>query len=169
MRRTIFAGLLGMSAGLWEVAVRPFLTPAWMFRPLLPLVIILLIASRRQRALAAAIGGALLIDLYAMPGFDFALLRWIVLVFLLDALIRRILTHRSLYAAVSLVLVGRMLERSSAWIMGNISVWIGWSDVRWSWNGWWWVPYLWDIGIVTVVFFCLTFFTKRFVSFIQRP
>lgn len=169
MRQIFFAGLLGLMAGIWEVAVRPFVSTPWTFRPLLPLVVILLVASRRSRALAAAIGGAVIIDLYALPVFDFALVRWVFLVFLLNFLIHRVLTHRSLYAAVTLAVVGRLVERVSAWILGKVMIWIGASDFSWSGDAVWWIPFVWDIGFVAALFLILAFLTQRFLTFIHGP
>ena len=169
MRRIILAALLGALAGLWEVAVRPFLPVPFMFRPLLMIVVMLLLVSRRSRAVAAAIAGAAIMDLYALPVFDFSLLRWLLLIFCLDLLIRHVLTHRSWYATVSLVLVGRLLEYSTAWLIGQASFWIGISDTPWSRDVHWWIPVIWDVGFVSLVFFILVFLTQRFVTHILRP
>ncbi|MDO8618251.1 MAG: hypothetical protein Q7N87_05200 [Candidatus Uhrbacteria bacterium] len=169
MRRIILAGLLGALAGLWEIAVRPFLPIPFMFRPLLMIVVMLLVVSRRSRAVASAAAGAIVMDLYALPVFDFALLRWLLLIFCLDLLIRRVLTHRSWYAAVSLVLVGRFLEYSTAWLIGRVSFWTGFTHVAWSRDVHWWIPAIWDVGFVSLVFFILVFLTQRFVTSVLRP
>lgn len=154
MRKLILAALLGLCAGLIEVG-GSLMTPWLSWRPLLALVVVLLLASERSRTFAAALGGALLIDAYSIGAFNAALLRWIILVFILDFLARHLLTNRSLTAALAMTLAGRLLERFSSWIFGGGLYGLGWI-------------LLWDGVAVTAGFLLLAFFTKRFLPAVRQ-
>lgn len=168
MTRHILAVLLGLLAGVWEVAVWPFLPPFASIRPLLPLAVLTLIASGRSRALVTAASAGLLLDLYSVGTFDLATLRWVGLVLLLDVLARHFLTNRSIYSALALVFIGRLVERASAWLFGELSFRLGRSVYEphiWGSLG---SMLLWDLGLVAIGFVLLAFFTRRFVTFVPH-
>lgn len=163
MKSVIFAILLGLGAGLWGVAIRPFL-PAWLgVDPLLPLSILFLVSSMRlSRPLACALVGAVLIDLFVVSSPDVALFRYAIILLLLDFLAHQFLTNRSLYATLGLVVLGRCLEWGSAWLFGSFLHWIGVSQESWMSRGSFWYTLGWDVVLVIVGFFFLVWVTRGF-------
>ncbi|MSR85738.1 hypothetical protein EXS71_04895 [Candidatus Uhrbacteria bacterium] len=156
MIRLALAFFLGILIGAWEIATRPFLPSLAMIQPLLAVVILMLIGSGRSRALAMALGGALLMDLYTFGVFDFSILRWFLLVYALDLLLQHVLTNRSLFAALALTFAARSFEQGSAWIMTHST----------SENLW--VLFLFDGILVTFGFLVLAFLTKRLSASLYR-
>jgi hypothetical protein len=163
--RFFLAVLAGLALGFWEVAVYPFLPPLLSMKPILATVVILLAASGRSRALTTALFAGAMTDLYALDTGDVATIRWAGLVLLLDLVVRQFLTHRSLYAAAALALVGRLIERATAWLFGWFALWIGAAEaVPTVWRGLGFV-FLWDMVLVAVGFLAVAFFTRRFLTF----
>ncbi len=161
MKGTLISLLLGLLAGLWEIAVRPFMPSLVWFYPLVPLLVLLLITTRRSRALGtAAVGGALL-DLYAPAAQDLALVRLVVMVLFLDFFIHQWFTHRSLYAVCALAVIGRVVERLTAWIILRLvdpsaHLFLDLFSLR---------VFVWDFLAVTLGFVALALWTRRFLSY----
>lgn len=167
--KLLIAAILGLVTGLWEVMATPFL-PGWLAaRPFLPLVVLLLIASGRSRAYVAALAGGMVLDVYAFGSFDLATVRLLATVFFLDVLFLHFLTNRSLYAALGLVLIGRLFERLTSWIVGNVAWWLGRSPYDWTNVPHAWVSLGWDLAIVGCGFLLIALITKRFSTLMQRP
>jgi hypothetical protein len=167
MKRYLLAFAIGLLAGLWEVSVLPFLPSIWGFRPLLPIVVLLLVSSTRSRALAAAVAGGMMLDLYHVAAFDLAIFRWLFLVFVLDLLIRHLFTNRSLYVTAALVVIGRLIEYGTAWLFGNLVSRFGAGAEPWGREAPW-VTLGWDVLSVTIGFLILAFLTRRFLTLVHR-
>ena len=156
IQRILIALALGIGAGVWEAAAHPFLS-AWLgVRPLLPILVLLLITGPRSRAVITASIGALFIDVFAVIHPDFAIIRYVILVLLMDAVANRWLTNRSLYTSLGLVMSGRLIEQGSAWLIGSTPA----TPI--------WCLLTWDVAIVTLGFLAFAIFTDRFAT-ILRP
>lgn len=162
--RWIIAAALGLLAGLWEVAVVPFLPPMLGLRPLLPLAVLMLVSSVRGRAFACLIAGALLLDAYGWAYVDVATIRLSIVLLLLDTVSHRFLTNRSVYASIALILIGRMLDWTGLVAFSFLSNII--DAGRYPWHlpiDPWWVL-VWDALFVGGGFLLLASFTRRFVT-----
>lgn len=168
MARFLFSILIGFLCGLWEAGVSPFLPGVFSIHPLLPVLVLFVIASGRSRSLAAAFAGGVMIDLF-QPGFsDAAFLRYVLVVLLLDVISRHWLTNRSIYSAAALVLAGRFMERISAWLIGVLFQVLDFTPYAWSVGARGWIPYFWDAAIVALGFLGIAILTKRFLTLPQR-
>ncbi|QQR61017.1 hypothetical protein IPH19_00945 [Candidatus Uhrbacteria bacterium] len=160
--------IVGLLAGLWEVAVLPFLPPEFAFHPLLPLAVLLLVSSARGRAFAALIAGASVLDAYGWAHLDVATLRLSMVLLILDAASHRFLTNRSVYASVALVLLGRLLEWLGSFMLSAVGSWL--DPSRYPWHlpiEPWWIL-VWDAISVGMGFLLIASFTRRFVTLGQR-
>ncbi|MCR4256318.1 MAG: hypothetical protein NUW08_01285 [Candidatus Uhrbacteria bacterium] len=161
--RLVIAGLLGLLAACFEVGAVPFL-PVWAgFRPVVPLIALLLVSASRSRAFAFAMGAALVLDAYTLDQFDLALVRLPLLVFVLGWIADRFLTNRSVYATAALVVCGRALDWLSAWAISFLAVLFNLHDTLWSLPG---APILvlcWDVVFTSLVFLGIASFTGRFI------
>lgn len=160
--------VLGLLAGLWEVAVVPFLPPEFAFHPLLPFAVLLLVSSTRARAFVYLILGASVLDAYGWAHLDVAALRLSLVLLVLDAVSHRFLTNRSVYASVALVLLGRVLDWSGSFLLSAMGGWL--DPSRYPWHlpiDPWWIL-VWDAVSVALGFLLLAGFTRRFVTLGQR-
>ncbi len=160
MSRFILVIILGFLAGFWEISVRPFLPSAFQLHPLLPLIVLLMNVSSRPRLLAAAIAGAFILDLFAITAPDLALLRYAGIILILDLFARHLLTNRSLYSSLGLVLIGRVLEYGSAWVIGHFLIWLGIGTI-WVRQPSFFISCLWDVLFVGIGFLLMAAFTRR--------
>lgn len=160
--------LIGLLAGLWEVAVVPFLPPELAFHPLLPLSVLLLVSSVRGRAFACLIAGAVVLDAYSWTHLDVATLRLSLVLLLLSSASHRFLTNRSVYASVALVLLGRLLEWLGSFVLSTMGDWLDTSRYPWHLpvEPWWILA--WDVASVAIGFLLIAAFTRRFVTLGQR-
>lgn len=164
MSRLILASLLGVLAGLWEVGVSGFLpTSLAAFKPIVPIMVIFIVASTRLRALSFAVAAALILDAYTGFAYDFAIIRFALLVFSLDLVLTQFLTNRSVYATAALALMARSLDWFSVWIFS----WLGFvferSPYIWHLPSSWFMTLIWDMGLAALGFLLLARFTRRFV------
>lgn len=161
--RLLIAGLLGMLVALYEVSVVSFF-PSWAgFRPVIPFLILILASSSRSRALAFAIGAAVILDAYTVDYFDLAILRLPLTVLVLGVIADRFFTNRSVYATIALAICGRVLDWVGAWALSFAAVVL---DVRSAT----WVLFpapafvvLWDVMSVSLAFLLVASFTGRFL------
>ncbi|MEK7473416.1 MAG: hypothetical protein AAB668_01660 [Patescibacteria group bacterium] len=161
--RLVVAVLLGLLAAAYEIGTVPFL-PTWAgFRPVLPLIALLLVSTSRSRAFLLAIGSALMLDAYTLDHFDLALLRLPILVFVLGWVADRFLTNRSVYATAALVACGRLLDWASAWAISFLAVLFNLHDTLWSFPPAPALVLLWDVGFTSLVFLGIASFTGRFI------
>lgn len=168
MARLLVSVAIGLLCGIWEVAVSPFLPPAFSVHPLLPMLVIFVIASGRPRALAAAIAGGIMMDLFQPAFSDAATLRYALIVLLMDLASRHWFTNRSIYSAVALAFVGRLFERFSAWFVGMVMHLTDMTPYYWAIGPRGWIPFLWDAAFVVVGFLLIALLTKRFLTLAQH-
>lgn len=161
MIRFLLAAVLGVAAGLWEAGAQPFLPPWASIEPLLIGTVLFLVLSSRSRALTFVIPGALILEAYRLFAFDLPLLRWIMIVFILDAVAQQFLTNRSVYATVSLAVFARILDWASAWGLALIGRWLDFSPYGWTLpEGWLWTLG-WDVLLVALGFLAVAAFGRR--------
>jgi hypothetical protein len=163
MMRQLLAFLLGISLGLWEAAVRPFLPSGLAARPLLPVLAVVIASSAQPRALAVALGGGLMVDAFWLGAPTATTLRWLVLALILDLAARHFFTNRSLYAVLGLVLSGRLLDWLGAWLVGWLGVVVGWSVSGAEVDPAWGVILIWDVLVAGGGFLLIAFLTRRFL------
>lgn len=168
MSRWFLAALLGLFVGLWEIAVLPFLPAIFGLKPIIPVLVLLLVGSGRAKAFVTAIATGLVVDIFSVVVFDVSTIRLVGIVFFLDFLAQRLLTNRSLYTALALVLIGRSADFATSWLFSFFDSWI--SSVPFSWSGGanLWMTVGWDLLTVGIGFFLIAAFTKRFVTFVHR-
>jgi hypothetical protein len=160
MSKYLLAALLGLLAGLWCAVVLPFLPDVWAFSPLLPLIVLTLVGSKLSRALIIALIGAATLDLYRPLSGDWAVVRWLLITLLLYVMGKRLLSNRSVYAVVGLIVTGRILDVLSTQALASLL--------------WWSVParsaivsmrlgatVFWDLILAIVGFIILAVFTGR--------
>ncbi len=165
MMRLLLALVAGVFAGVFEVAVTPFL-PVWAdIRPLMPLIALLVISTKRTRVAAAVLGGAIVLEAYAFGNSDLPLLRLPLIVVCLDLIASRFLTNRSVYATFALCLSGRFLDLITSWFLTGILFWLGITDGPWVIRE---IPFwsiLWDTGMIFVGFFSVAALSGRFLTY----
>ncbi|MCK9360766.1 hypothetical protein M0Q28_00870 [Patescibacteria group bacterium] len=160
--RLFLAGFLGLCAALYEVGAVSFLPPWFQLRPLLPFIVLLLVSSSRSRAFAAALGGAIVLDAYTLDHFSLALVRLPLMVVLLDVIASRFLTNRSVYATAALAVFARLFDWIMSWLFALAAVFLNIHD------GMWIIPpapgfvLLWDVVIISFLFFLVAGLTGRF-------
>ncbi len=110
MFAAFFGGLLFLFAAIWEAHAVPFL-PLWAgWMPLWPCVVIALCLEAPPMRVAAALGVALVWRQLALPvGTTPLFWVWFPLLFLSFWLLRVWLSHRSLWSALVLVVLGRLV------------------------------------------------------------
>ncbi|MEI7512459.1 MAG: hypothetical protein WCK01_03300 [Candidatus Uhrbacteria bacterium] len=160
--RILVAALAGLMAGLFEVAVSPFL-PYWAdIRPLIPLVAILTVTSSRSRSYTALAVGSLVIEAYAISSPDAPLFRYLVVAILMDVVARRLLTNRSVYATAALAVFGGLIAWLLSLIVSGTAIALGFADGPWSPQLFPLFTLIWDIGLTSVAFISVAAFTGRF-------
>lgn len=156
--------LLGLMAGIWEIAVLPFLPSKFAIQPLLPAAVLLLVSSARSRVMGYMIAGALVIDAYRWAYFDIAVIRLTLLMLMLDLIAHRFLTNRSVYASVALILIGRGLDWISSFLLGLIGRAMNTTQYTWLMPANAGYIILWDVLLVSLGFIALANLTRRFVT-----
>lgn len=168
-RRLILAAIVGLCAALYEVGAVSFFPPWAGFRPLMPLIVLALVTGSRSRAVAMAVGGALVLDAYALDRFDFALVRLPAAAFFLAFVSERFLTNRSVYATAALALCGRLFDWMSAWALGWLAFLLDLHGRLWASPPAPLAVLAWDAIGVSVAFFLLAVFSGRFLTRPDTP
>lgn len=162
--RIILLLLLSVTLGLYESVVSPFLPFPWnAFHPILGVLVLLVAMEKAGAALVAGVVSGFVLDVLVTGGAAFSAGRMAVIVVSLAALQSRVLTNRSLYAAVALVLSARMAE-----ILWQIAAHAGHAlFFRAPFYAPDWVAsraaMAWDAAFVAAGFFGISFFTQRFL------
>ncbi len=164
MIRLLVAALAGFAAGLFEVSVTPFL-PSWAgVRPLLPLITLLLVSTKRSRVAVALLCGALVFEAYRVSTIDLPIVRLALVVFCMDLAARQFLTNRSVYATVALAWFGRLLDFFSFWLLSVLLFFLGIVEAPHFWQELPLWTLAWDAGLVCIGFFGIALFSRRFLT-----
>ncbi|MFZ6014808.1 MAG: hypothetical protein ACOYUZ_00415 [Patescibacteria group bacterium] len=156
-------GIMALLCGFYEstfVAAAPY--PFNYFRPLLPAMAILLLLNRPYASyMGAGLGGAL-IDIFRPIGANFALARYMIISFILDAISELFITNRSLYGAWLLVFFARLMDLVLTYFSGYGAHFVLGRPIYFENT----ISYLWivvfDLIFISLLFIAVTFFTKRF-------
>jgi cell shape-determining protein MreD len=166
MRRWLIVVLLGLVAAVWEVAVAPFLPGPLSLSPLWPLVVILLVSSKRSRAIVVAVCGGLVVDAYAASVIPWLTLRLLAGVLILDVVHQQFLTNRSLYATVALAVLARFIDVLGLFFLYLVrlgfsvhALWI--APSVWTW--------MWDVVLCAVGFLLIAAATRRYLPYGRSP
>lgn len=164
MSRLIAALLLGILAGLWEVGISGFLPPFLSaLKPVIPVMVLFIVASNRVRALTFVLTAAAILDAYTGFTFDFSFIRYALLVFVLDLVLSQFLTNRSVYATAMLAVMARLLDWITLWLFSWIGFGLNKSPYVWQLASNWPLTLLWDMGLTALTFLLIARFTRRFL------
>ncbi|MDD5438413.1 MAG: hypothetical protein PHC70_04710 [Patescibacteria group bacterium] len=166
MRKSSWAllGVAALAGGLYEAAFVPAAPfPFYYIRPVLPICVMLFMLNRRSAAYATAVLSGLVLDLLSAAGDGWIIVRWLLVLLVVDALSESVTTNRSLYSALALVVLARVLDR----VLWQTTSWLSFYVIKQpvpveSWKSLVGVLIV-DAIITTLVFVSVTFFTKRFV------
>lgn len=102
---------LGLAFGLYESTFMTFL-PGWFayLKPVLPGMIFFMLLERRGYALLFGACAGMVLDLFAVEYPTFAPWRLLFIAAILWVASERVLTNRSIYSTVAMVLAGRLLD-----------------------------------------------------------
>ncbi len=152
---------LGLAFGLYESTFQTFLSgwPSFL-KPVLPCLVFFMLLERRGYALVFGACAGTVMDLFAVENPSFAPWRLLFIASLLWIASERILTNRSVYSTVAMVMAGRLLDWSwlvaAQWLLGLVG-----RSVRFA-------PSLRSLGetavmdlILTVALFFLGLFVMR--------
>ncbi len=144
--------LMGVFLAFWEQVLRTFLgSPLVFFLPVLPMAVFSIIRGRRFEVLAAMLAAGLVVDLFPQNDAHVAMVIAGFVFFSLVVSADRVMTNHSLYSAVALVVVARVLAfvlqipiefvRHGSAGVGHL---FQWSEL--------WPIFLWDSGCVLLLF-----------------
>jgi len=114
---------LGVAFGLYESTFLTFLS-GWLayLKPVLPGMVFFMLLERRGYALVFGACAGTVMDLFAVEYPTFAPWRLLFIAAILWIVSERVLTNRSVYSTIALVLAGRLLDWSwlaaAQWIFG---------------------------------------------------
>ncbi len=160
----VLLGAAALAGGLYEaafVSAAPF--PFYYIRPVLPLCVMLFMLNRRPAAYLTAALAGIVLDLLLAAGDGWIMVRWLLVLLVVDTLSESVTTNRSLYSALALVVLARVLDR----LVWQVTSWLSFYVIRQhvpveSWRSLIGVLVV-DAIITALVFVSVTFFTKRFV------
>lgn len=103
--------LLGLMLGLYESTFLTFLSgwPSFV-KPILPSLVFFMLLERRGYAIAFAACAGIVLDLFAVELATFAPWRLVTIAALLWLASERLLTNRSVYSTVAMVLAARLAD-----------------------------------------------------------
>jgi hypothetical protein len=103
--------LLGLLLGLYESTFQTFLVgwPSFL-KPILPSLVFFMLLERRGYAIAFGVSAGIVLDLFAVEFPTFAPWRLVTIAALLWLASERLLTNRSVYSTVAMVLAARSVE-----------------------------------------------------------
>lgn len=162
-RSGFLAILAAVAVGLAEATFTTLLpAPLNYLRPLLACCILLIVLNKTREALMAAALGGFVIDIFGLGDSSFSCVGLSVAAAVSAFLSSSILTNRSIYSAVALVIAGRVTERLCLLLIGGISQLLFpvkaviepfVSDVKIAG---------WDVMMVALGFTAFVMFTRRF-------
>lgn len=167
MIQTFFGALLFLFAAIWETHITSFL-PSWaLIYPLWPLTVVCLCLESDRIKLAIGLIFALVWQEIARPlSVPPLFWLWLPLMALASWLLRIWLSHRSMWSAIVLAMIGR-----SVWVMARAI------DLRafhpdgavWKAQAWQWgTILLWDIVLVVIFLQIALFLSRRLSPYLPR-
>jgi len=153
-----------MAGGLYEAAfvgTAPF--PVSAIKPVFPACIIFILLNRHKAAYVTMAIGGTIVSLLSPVDTGFLLARWLIVLVCVDAIAERVMTNRSLYAALILVAFARILDSlliDAVSFMGHYLLERNIYGLPWSMIA---ETLVADAAIVGLVFVVITLFTRRFL------
>ncbi|MBU1349080.1 hypothetical protein KJ781_03355 [Patescibacteria group bacterium] len=150
--------------GLCEATFLTILPSPWReIHPVLSVAVIFVVLGRSRAGMAWAAIAGLMIDLYAVGPSSFSFARLLLTVALVSMLSLSILTNRSIYATVVLMLFGRGADWAIRRVTSAVSdaLFHAYMPVE-SFRGLA-TSMAWDVALVAVTFVVIASFTKRFL------
>jgi len=136
-------------------------------KPILPVCVMLFMLNRKPGAYIVAVLSGVVIDMLSPLQSGWTMMRWFVVLLIVDLLSEKITTNRSLYSAVALALAARVMDR----IISQIMSWVYpiLSGQTLAFEPWHRLPgvLISDALIVALIFVGVTIFTKRFVIAVE--
>lgn len=168
-RSWILVFLLAIIVGSFEATFVTLLPSPWReFHPVLNVAVILVIVNRARPALLYSAVAGLVLDTFSQDMGAFALARVLVITFTLWILSESVITNRSVYASIALVIVARLIDK--IWIL--IAHLLGNGLFRWDIQqepiGSALLTFGWDVAIVGLSFILIASFTRRFLMPVSR-
>jgi hypothetical protein len=168
-RGWIVVVLSAIVAAFLEACFLPFLPAPWRdIRPILELAALFVVLSSPRGALVFAGIAGILVDLFRIDAGTFAFGRYIVVILLMILLSQTVLTNRSVYATGALVILARLADRVWLMLVQTIGTSLFRLDIRIEPFRSFLTTVAWDIGLMTVAFIALAFFTRRFLVTVSR-
>lgn len=161
--------MLAIGAGLFEAtAVTLWPSPWKMIQPLIPIVIFLLLLERDWMAFWILLLGGLCLDLFSFGDPMLHIIRFQVIFLVLWLLARRVITNRSIYAALGLALVARLLDGLTLEVLSVVRVFFHLPSFSVVWSMY---PriFVWDILMLGITFGIFSRLTRRLSVFIRSP
>jgi len=116
--------ILGFIVGMYEATIRTFLPiPLNYLTFLLPFLVLFVVIERTRYAYAFAAAAGLMMDLYSIECTGLQIWRLLLIVAILDATAKSVLTNRSIYATSALIVLAGILDFISSYV---VSVFFRW-------------------------------------------
>ncbi|MFZ2803892.1 MAG: hypothetical protein WA001_01590 [Patescibacteria group bacterium] len=117
IRRLLLLIVLGLLAGLFEATTSTLLpSPFSALRPIIPVIVGFIVLQRPESAYAFAVSAGAAMDLFTVGPSTLAFVRLLLIAFAIAVVAERVLTNHSLYAAMALTVLARILDW--VWLFG---------------------------------------------------
>jgi len=131
--------------------------------PLIPVAVLLVMHERMLQAIVVSGVASIVLDIFIPESPSFATARLVCIVLFVVFLAQALFTNHSVYVALALTFLARILDR--IWLAG-LSWWRGWMSIGDVVNTTWmdarWI-FVSDACLVGIVFALTTFLLKRFM------
>ncbi len=163
MRGLLGSFLWGVFAAIWSLGLMPFFVSTHGVGLVIPSLVLLRMGSRFSRVFVFAMSVGVVLDSYALNGWQFHTVRLVLLAGVGSFIFTQWLTNRSLYTAV--VLAGFLTIIDQIWLISTYAM----QGIAFRF-----VNAMHELGVallahvilVVVGFYCVSLFTKRFsISF----
>lgn len=168
-RGWILVVVSAIAAGFFESCFAPFLPTPWRdIRPILEFAALFVVLGTPRGALVFAGLSGLIVDLFRIDAGTFAFGRYIVVALLMILLSQTVLTNRSVYATAALIISARLADRLWLLVARFMGTTILRLDIQIEPLRSFLTSIAWDIGLMTIAFIALAFFTRRFLVTVSR-
>jgi len=156
--------ITALAAGLYEsVFAGSAPWPFFYIHPILPGALLLLLLNKQTPAYVFLAIGGMAVDLMSAVHSGFAVLRFLLVLILIDAVAETVITNKSLYAVLILMLIARLADFILFQLISKLSLIVLQNEL--SGESLIDVVYIvgFDIFLAGVMFVAFTLFTRRFL------
>jgi len=160
----IMVGAAGVVCGLYETSFAGSAPWPWMFvRLILPVAVMLLLLNRQSVAYVFLALSGITVDLISATNSDFAILRFMLVILIIDTLSELVTTNRSLYAAMILIAAARLINYFLLYLIYYLGGLLSISGL--TYESFFQMIYAlaFDLIITALLFIGFTLFTRRFL------